>query len=237
MAAFAAGDAEEIAEASAAIFSGKIKGLEVARALGADVGEIKKEWYETAEILKSKPGRTEPETYPADESGVFPVLHCVQEIPCDPCTTVCKQDLIHIHSSDIRCLPVFEVKDGAKGCTGCEKCVTICPGLAISLVDYRKDPEFPTVTLPYEFLKDEHRGRRHRHRPRHRRQRPRRRRSRRRPGDQGQRPDRARQAQDAARRRQKGRRRSGSRTTRSRSPWPATSSARPTTRSSAAANA
>ena len=151
---FAAGDAEEIAEASAAIFSGKIKGLEVARALGADVGEIKKEWYETAEILKSKPGRTETETYPADESGVFPLLHCVQEIPCDPCTTVCEQDLIHIHSSDIRCLPVFEVKDGAKGCTGCEKCVTICPGLAISLVDYRKDPEFPTVTLPYEFMKD-----------------------------------------------------------------------------------
>jgi len=154
MAAFAAGDAEEIAEASAAIFSGKIRGLEVARALGAEAGEIKREWYETAEILKSRPGRTDPETYPEDERGVFPVLHCVQEIPCDPCTTVCKQDLIHIHSSDIRCLPVFEVKDGQKGCTGCEKCVTICPGLAISLVDYRKDPEFPTVTLPYEFLKD-----------------------------------------------------------------------------------
>ena len=32
--------------------------------------------------------------------------------------------------------------------------MTICPGLAISLVDYRKDPEFPIVTLPYEFLKD-----------------------------------------------------------------------------------
>jgi len=29
--------------------------------------------------------------------------------------------------------------------------VAICPGLAITLVDYREDPEFPTVTLPYEF--------------------------------------------------------------------------------------
>jgi sarcosine oxidase subunit alpha len=152
--AFAAGDAEEIAEASAAIFSGKIKGLEVARALGYDVGEIKQEWYDTAEILKSRPGATTPEEYPAEDSGVFPVLHCVQEIPCDPCTTVCPRDLIHIHSDDIRCLPCFEVPDPAKGCTGCEKCVTICPGLAVSLVDYRKDPEFPTVTLPYEFLKD-----------------------------------------------------------------------------------
>ena len=152
--AFAAGDAEEIAEASAAIFSGKIKGLEVASVLGHYVGEIKKEWYDTAEILKSRPGLTTPEEYPAEESGVFPLLHCVQEIPCDPCTTVCPRDLIHIHSDDIRCLPCFEVPDPAKGCTGCEKCVTICPGLAVSLVDYRKDPEFPTVTLPYEFLKD-----------------------------------------------------------------------------------
>ena len=154
MTAFAAGDAEEIAEASAAIFSGKIRGLEVARELGLDVGEIKKEWYDTAEILKSRPGPTTPEELPADESGVFPILHCIQEIPCDPCTTVCKQDLIHIDSDDIRCLPVFRVPEGGKGCTGCEKCVVICPGLAVSLVDYRKDPENPTVTLPYEFLKD-----------------------------------------------------------------------------------
>jgi NADPH-dependent 2,4-dienoyl-CoA reductase/sulfur reductase-like enzyme/Fe-S-cluster-containing hydrogenase component 2 len=152
--ALAAGDAEEIAEASAAIFSGKIKGLEVARALGHDAGEIKKEWYETAEILKSKPGKTEPEEYPTEESGVFPVLHCVQEIPCDPCLTACRQNLIHIDSGDIRRLPYFEAQEGEKGCTGCEKCVTICPGLAISLVDYRKDPDFPTVTIPYEFLKD-----------------------------------------------------------------------------------
>jgi NADPH-dependent 2,4-dienoyl-CoA reductase/sulfur reductase-like enzyme len=53
--AFAAGDAEEIAEASAAIFSGKIKGLEIAKALGHDIGEIPQEWYRAGEILKSKP--------------------------------------------------------------------------------------------------------------------------------------------------------------------------------------
>jgi bacterioferritin-associated ferredoxin len=29
-----------------------------------------------------------------------------------------------------------------------------CPGLAITLMDYRKDAEFPTVTLAYEFLRD-----------------------------------------------------------------------------------
>ena len=152
--AFSAGDAEEIAEASAAIFSGKIRGLEVARALGRDVGEISPDWYRTADILKSRPGATAPERTPAPEDGVFPVIHCNQEIPCDPCTAVCPNGLIEIDPSDIRLLPGFlGVKDG-KGCTGCEKCVAICPGLAITLVDYRKDPEFPTVVVPFEFPKD-----------------------------------------------------------------------------------
>jgi NADPH-dependent 2,4-dienoyl-CoA reductase/sulfur reductase-like enzyme/ferredoxin len=154
MTAFAAGDAEEIAEASAAIFSGKIRGLEVARSLGHDVGEISEDWYRTADILKSKPGKTSPEAVPAEESGVFPVLHCNQEIPCDPCTAVCPNKLIDIDMTDIRSLPAFLINRDGKGCTGCEKCVAICPGLAITMVDYRKDPEFPTVAIPLEFLKE-----------------------------------------------------------------------------------
>jgi NADPH-dependent 2,4-dienoyl-CoA reductase/sulfur reductase-like enzyme/Pyruvate/2-oxoacid:ferredoxin oxidoreductase delta subunit/bacterioferritin-associated ferredoxin len=152
--AFAAGDAEEIAEASAAIFSGKIRGLEVARRLGCDVGEISAEWYRTADILKSKPGPTVPETMPEEQSGVFPVLHCSQEIPCDPCTAVCPSGLIEIETADIRLLPRFLANKDGKGCTGCEKCIAICPGLAVTMVDYRKDPEFPTVTVPLEFLKE-----------------------------------------------------------------------------------
>ncbi len=150
----AAGDAEEIAEASAAIFSGKIRGLEAAKALGRDVGEISPEWYDTAEILKSKPGRTVNEDIPDPGAGVRPILHCVQEIPCDPCTAVCPRDLIAIDASDIRKLPAFTEGSPGRGCTGCEKCVAICPGLAITLVDGRKDAEFPTVVIPYEFLKE-----------------------------------------------------------------------------------
>jgi ferredoxin len=151
---YSAGDAEEIAEASAAIFSGKIRGLEIARALGREVGEISEDWRRTAEILKSRPGKTTEEVPPARETGVFPVLHCNQEIPCDPCTGVCPNRLIEIDPSDIRGLPSFCVEKDGKGCTGCEKCVAICPGLAITLVDFRKDRDFPTVTIPLEFPKD-----------------------------------------------------------------------------------
>jgi ferredoxin len=39
---------------------------------------------------------------------------------------------------------------GESGCTGCLKCVAICPGLAITLVDARKNEGFPEVTVPYE---------------------------------------------------------------------------------------
>jgi NADPH-dependent 2,4-dienoyl-CoA reductase/sulfur reductase-like enzyme/Fe-S-cluster-containing hydrogenase component 2 len=152
--AFAAGDAEEIAEASAAMFSGKIKGLEIARALDHDVGEVPPDWYRTAEILKSKPGRTVEEHPPKAESGVVPVFHCTQEIPCNPCTAVCPQGTIHIEEADIRKLPVFIGEQLGKACVGCEKCVTICPGLAITLVDYRKDPEYAIVTIAYEFLRE-----------------------------------------------------------------------------------
>jgi len=152
MSVFAAGDAEEIAEASAAMYAGKIKGLEVARALGVDVGEVPAEWKRTAEILKSHPGETGREQIPPWEEGVFPILHCQQEIPCNPCTSVCPRKLICIDERDIRQSPQFS--GDAQQCIGCEQCVAVCPGLAITLVDYREDPKLPTVTIAYEFLKE-----------------------------------------------------------------------------------
>lgn len=162
MRAFAAGDCDEIAEASAAIFAGRIRGREIARALGAADVEVPPDWLRTAEVLRSKPGAVEPERPPPPAIGVHPVFHCTQEIPCNPCTSVCPQGLIQIDPDDIRHVPAYLGEavdaartagaDGAAGaCLGCERCVRICPGLAITLVDHRDDPEHPIVTIPFEF--------------------------------------------------------------------------------------
>jgi Fe-S-cluster-containing hydrogenase component 2/bacterioferritin-associated ferredoxin len=154
MQAFSAGDAAEIAEASAAIFSGKIQGLGIAAALGRDVPEIPQEWERIEQILKSRPGPAAAETIPEQEEGIAVVFHCEQDIPCNPCTSVCPNQAIST-GDDIRGKPRFIGEEIGKVCNGCTKCVTICPGLAITLVDYRKDSEHPIVSLAHEFQKED----------------------------------------------------------------------------------
>ncbi|RLB98266.1 MAG: sulfurtransferase [Deltaproteobacteria bacterium] len=143
---FAAGDASEIAEASSAMFNGKIAGVKVVQHFNPDVKEIPKSWYEKADILKSHPGPVQELKALGREKGIFPVIHCKQEIPCNPCSTVCPEGSIQMQGDPIKGLPKF---DGE--CKGCMKCLTICPGLAITLVDYRKDHDHPVVFLPYEI--------------------------------------------------------------------------------------
>ncbi|MBF0233748.1 MAG: (2Fe-2S)-binding protein [Desulfamplus sp.] len=89
--------------------------------------------------------------YSAYETGVTPVFHCTQEIPCNPCTSVCEEGIIRTQDDKITGLPYLT---DANQCKGCMNCVAICPGLAATLVDYRKDKENPTVTLPYELWKE-----------------------------------------------------------------------------------
>ena len=45
-------------------------------------------------------------------------------------------------------MPYFK---NEKECIGCGKCVAVCPGLAVTLVDYRKDKDYPVVTFPLEL--------------------------------------------------------------------------------------
>jgi sarcosine oxidase subunit alpha len=148
---YSAGDAREIAEASAAIFTGKIEGLKIAKALSLYRGEIPAAWAEKEAILKSKPGPVVPREKPKEEEGVMPIFHCFQEVPCNPCTSVCPEGAIKTESDEITGLPYMV---DVNLCKGCMNCVFVCPGLAVTLVDYRKDKEQPLITLPYEVWRE-----------------------------------------------------------------------------------
>ncbi|MBU2575437.1 MAG: FAD-dependent oxidoreductase, partial [Elusimicrobia bacterium] len=96
MNAFICGDAEEIAEASAAMFSGKITAYKVLRSLGIMAGDVPQFWFERLEVLKSRPGATRKPAPRDHDKAVYPVLHCHQEIPCNPCVTVCPKKSIKL---------------------------------------------------------------------------------------------------------------------------------------------
>jgi Fe-S-cluster-containing hydrogenase component 2/bacterioferritin-associated ferredoxin len=139
------GDSAEIAEASAAIFSGKITGRKIAQSLGHDV-EIPDDWDAKQEVLRSKPGAVvdfEPETV---EGKPFPVIRCVEEIPCNPCVDSCSQCSIVIEGDPIMGLPEFRGE-----CSGCLKCVAACPALAITLVRPDTGEGTSQVVVPYEL--------------------------------------------------------------------------------------
>ena len=146
MNAFICGDAQEIAEASAAMFSGKIVAHKVLKSFGIMTEDVPKFWAEKLDILKSRPGKTHPNKKKHGKSGVYPIIRCSQEIPCNPCVTVCPKKSIKLSGSSIMNNPEF---DGE--CVGCLKCLLICPGLAITIVDKRKDKENPIVYLPFEI--------------------------------------------------------------------------------------
>jgi heterodisulfide reductase subunit A-like polyferredoxin/coenzyme F420-reducing hydrogenase delta subunit/bacterioferritin-associated ferredoxin len=149
MKVYAAGDSEEIAEASAAIFSGKITGREIARDIGMHV-PIPSDWHEFGEVLKHKPAAAEPFDPKDLGVSVYPLIRCVQEIPCDPCTEACPHKLISMPGS-ILSLPEFNGE-----CQACGRCVLACPGLAIQLVinDYDPKGEKALIMMPFEFSDD-----------------------------------------------------------------------------------
>ncbi|MCP4546878.1 MAG: FAD-dependent oxidoreductase [bacterium] len=142
---YAAGDSEEVAEASAAIFSGRIMGRKLARDMGVPV-EIPEHWEPLAEVLRSKPGKLVTWKPPQISEKIYPVIRCVQEIPCNPCSAACPEGLIKMEG--IMGLPEYE-----GDCLGCANCVSRCPGLAINLVceDYDPDGKLALLILPFEF--------------------------------------------------------------------------------------
>ena len=142
-----AGDAEEIAEASSAMFGGRIAALSLAKLMGRNV-EIDTGWLDKREVLKSRPGDIIERGQVELSAGWKPVFFCDEEIPCNPCTTVCPTHSIRLkpRKGSILDLPYFEGSD----CKGCSACVAACPGLAVSLVR-RLDARWAEVKVPFEF--------------------------------------------------------------------------------------
>ncbi len=153
MPVLSAGDAQEIAEASAAMFSGKLTGIEALKTLGldlpADLQAQIGDWPELMKTLRAKPGEKLP-AEPTPNADLYPVLFCHQEIPCDPCQAACPKGSIKLSG---RTGSILDTPTFAGDCTGCAKCVVACPALAITLVDKRKqaDEGFVRVTVPYEM--------------------------------------------------------------------------------------
>jgi len=146
-----AGDAQEIAEASAAIFTGKIEALKILKEMGISISENLEELEDFANLMKAKPPDPVQTEVIGKEEGIFPLFYCNQEIPCNPCTSVCPQEQIKTIDDLITQLPYFT---DDQDCIGCGKCVSVCPGLAITLVDYRKDKDSPVVTFPLELTSE-----------------------------------------------------------------------------------
>jgi len=100
---------------------------------------IKADGYASLDQVKSK--------FPESKTLIKPkaIIECYQEIPCNPCSTICPFDAIY-SGEDINQIPEI---DFAK-CTGCGMCVYSCPGLAIMVAQIKDDKAY--YKIPYELL-------------------------------------------------------------------------------------
>ena len=73
------------------------------------------------------------------------IIECYEKIPCNPCSTSCPFDAIHI-GEDINNEPKVDFDK----CTGCGICVYSCPGLAIMVCELVGDKV--RFKISYEFL-------------------------------------------------------------------------------------
>ncbi len=79
--------------------------------------------------------------------GKYVIIECYQEIPCNPCETICNKNAIKV-GSPITNLPVY-ISDQ---CNGCGVCIAVCPGQAIFVVEENYEKKRDLVGFPYEYL-------------------------------------------------------------------------------------
>lgn len=78
--------------------------------------------------------------------GPVAVVDCCEEIPCNPCEDACRKGAIVV-GEDICAPPRYDPRE----CNGCGRCVALCPGLAVFLLDRSGGKDAARVTVPYEM--------------------------------------------------------------------------------------
>lgn len=102
--------------------------------------------YEATGILTAEQLKKISPAIERFEKGPVAIIECIQKIPCDPCAHVCKFGAIKKKSI------VDPPEVNYQKCTGCGECVTVCPGLAIFVVNLKYKSGEALVVIPYEFL-------------------------------------------------------------------------------------
>ena len=113
--------------------------------MSIDLDEAKTNGVLSEDLLAKTPG------FPIETlkkaKGPVVMIECAQEIPCNPCETVCPSGAITV-GEPITNLPIVD----AEKCSGCGMCIAICPGLAVFLADMNQREGCGSVSFPYEYL-------------------------------------------------------------------------------------
>jgi len=173
---YVCGDASGIEEASSAMIEGKIAGLNAAGTLArkskltretydermkdyrAQLGQLRRGPFGEKvrmgnSVLAGKvaaldePIESLPKDYCSFPKGARVVIECEQNIPCNPCETICPHNAIKV-GKDIVNYPALDPEK----CTACALCLTRCPGLSLFVVNREYSPAETEISIPYEMI-------------------------------------------------------------------------------------
>ncbi len=155
---YAAGDITAIEEASIAIEEGKLAALSACVYLGLAqekaVLEDRKRYNANLSAIRMENPQADAWTVAEadgpqvhEKSGIQVVAECMQNIPCNPCESACPTGALKV-GKPISNMPEFH----KQLCIGCLKCVEVCPGLAVFVINYEYNSIEATVAFAYEYL-------------------------------------------------------------------------------------